>query len=68
MQWCIHCEKMVYPQKQWSWAAFFIWTILLGGLGGLIIYLPWYLIFKRGQCPSCGGKSFKPHAPQVTPQ
>lgn len=66
MKWCVYCEKMVYPQKQWSWAAFFLLTILAGA--GLWLYLPYYLFFKRAQCPSCGGKSFKPHAPHVQAQ
>lgn len=63
MKWCVYCEKMVYPQKQFSFLAF---LLTIWGLG--FPYLIYYLFFKRAQCPSCGGKSFKPHAPHVTSQ
>lgn len=63
MRWCVLCEKMVYPQKHWSWAAFLLLFLLFGA--GLWLYLPYYLLLKRPQCPSCGGKSFRTTKPRT---
>lgn len=62
MKYCVYCDKMVLPQKQWSPAAFWLLMILAGA--GLWLYLPYYLLFKRKQCPSCGGKKFLQARPQ----
>lgn len=55
MRWCIYCERSVRPIKHWSWLAFLAWC--LTGIGG-IVYLLYYLLLKRKECPICRGKRF----------
>ncbi len=51
MKYCVHCQRNVQPEKRFSWVAF---IVFLG-----IFYLPYYLIFKRKQCPICAGRDFE---------
>lgn len=59
MRYCHACERTVRPVKYFSWVAFFVF------LG--IFYLPYYLLFKRPECPICRGKHFSREAPAAEP-
>lgn len=60
MRYCVACQRSVRPLKHFSWVAFLLWC--LTGIGGFV-YLLYYLIFKRRECPICRGKSFKAKNP-----
>lgn len=48
-QYCVMCRNKVIPTKNFS----FMFAIFLG-----VFYLPYYFLFKKKQCPVCGGKIF----------
>ena len=54
MKWCKYCQRQVQPRKHINWFILILMCFLTGGLW-LLIYVPYYLLFKGSSCPICGG-------------
>lgn len=48
--WCNICHRNVVPEKKMN--------LLIFGLFGGILYLPYYYLFKKKKCPICGNHDF----------
>jgi uncharacterized protein (DUF983 family) len=56
MKYCAECDRNVKPRKQFSFPWFII--MCLTGIGG-IVYVLYYALLKRKQCPICGSGRLK---------
>lgn len=55
MKKCVYCDKAIKPRKRFSIGWFLVFC--LTGIGGLI-YILYYALLKRAECPICGGDRF----------
>jgi hypothetical protein len=55
MKYCPYCNQMVSPVKRPSWFLFIFLSVITGG-SWIFIY---YFLFKKEQCPICGGKDLR---------
>ena len=53
MKYCINCERMVEPKKDFSLGIFIV-LLILGLIPGIIYVL--YFLIKQGSCPMCNSK------------
>ena len=52
MRYCPYCQRDVKPKKNINWFILILMCIATGGLW-LIIYIPYYFLFKGVCCPIC---------------
>lgn len=60
-KYCTLCDRMVAPNKRFSWAIFLL--LCITGIGG-IFYLLWYFFFTGKSCSICGNKNLKSRKPK----
>ena len=58
MKYCPYCNQMVSPVKRPSWFLFIFLSVITGG-SWIFIYAIYYFLFKKEQCPICGGKDLR---------
>lgn len=64
MKHCIPCDRPVRPIKPVSWITLII-TVLIAiflpliGVPLVLLYLAYYVVFKRKECPICRASSFR---------
>ena len=51
MKYCGNCKQLVTPTKKFSWAVFLLGLLTLGIIS--VIYIIYYLAFKKRVCPMC---------------
>ena len=58
MKYCPYCNQMVSPVKRPSWFLFIFLSVITGFIW-IFIYAIYYFLFKKEQCPICGGKDLR---------
>jgi hypothetical protein len=53
IRYCPLCKRNVAAKKKFSWPIF---LLLILTIGGAPIYLIWYIVKSRKNCPICGAK------------
>ena len=53
IRYCPLCKRDVIATKKFSWPIF---LLLILTIGGWLIYLIWYILKPRKNCPICGAK------------
>ena len=56
MKYCTACERNVSPKKKFNWVIFVLGLLSAGIISTL--YVIYYFLFQKRQCPICYGKSF----------
>ncbi|XER13279.1 hypothetical protein SATMO3_35300 [Sporomusa aerivorans] len=58
MKFCICCKQIVYPTKKVNWILLMLLCLITSG-GWVVIYIPYYFLFKGKKCPICNGNEFR---------
>ena len=56
MKYCPYCGQMIEPRKHVNWFILMLMCFLTGGFW-LILYVPYYFLFKDSACPMCGANA-----------
>jgi|SRR5579864_4641844 len=65
MRWCPHCKRMVRGTKPLGVAAWLVIILLSGFTLGLFlfIFIPWFFLIKKFECPICRTTELLPSEP-----